>query len=231
MDKNSLTKQHIKQTAFKYGTDLCGVASVDAFKEAPEGFHPSDIFPGCGTVVVTALKMPEGTFLGKSMIPYTVTNDKLLDRLVWISVSMSREFEKEFDVKCLPVPGEPYEYWDEQNKTGKGILSLKHAGRLAGLGSIGKNSLLTNKIYGNRIVLGALLIDKKIEADKIDDEPLCIDSCSLCEKSCPAGAIQNGSVIQKLCRGSSQTVNKKGYFIYTCFRCRAVCPNGKGGSV
>jgi len=228
MNSIKITNEYVKQTASRYGADLCGIASVDSFNEAPEGFHPADIFPECKTVVVIALRMPEGTFAGNSKIPYTVANDKLLDEVVKISVSMSREFEKHHDVKCIPVPGEPYEYWDEENKTGKGILSMKHAGRLAGLGSIGKNSLLTNKKYGNRIVLGAVLIDKIIGADNIDNEPGCIENCSLCEKSCPVGAIENGSVIQKLCRGNSSVINKKGYFIYTCFKCRVVCPRGKG---
>lgn len=228
MDSNIITNESVKKAAFRYGADLCGIASVDSFNEAPEGFNPADIFPDCKTIVVTALKMPEGTFLGNSKIPYTVTNDKLLDEVNRITVSMSRDLERNYDVKCIPIPGEPYEYWDEDNKTGRGILSLKHAGRLAGLGSIGKNSLLTNKKYGNRIVLGALLIDKIIQPDNIDNDPLCIEGCNLCEKNCPVNAIGNGSVNQKLCRKNSYHTNEKGYFVYTCFKCRVVCPNGRG---
>ena len=225
---NIITNEYVKQMAFKYGADLCGVASVDVFSQAPEGFHPTDIFSECKTVIVTALKMPEGTFLGKSKVPYTAANDRLLDELFGISVSMSRELEKHRDAKCIPIPSEPYEYWDAENQTGKGILSLKHSGYLAGLGFMGKNSMLTNRKYGNRIVLGALLIDKIIQADNIDNDIKCVDGCNLCEKKCPVNAISNGSVDQKLCRGNSGIINEKGYFLYTCFECRAVCPNGKG---
>ena len=36
-----------------------------------------------------------------------------------------------------PIPcDEPYEFWDDEKKHGRGILSLKHAGVLAGLGTI-----------------------------------------------------------------------------------------------
>ena len=231
MNTKIISNEQIKQMAYKCGADLCGLASVDSFKDAPEGFHPSDIFPECRTVAVIAKKMPEGVFLGNSKIPYTVTNDKLLDDIVKISISMSIELEKNHDIKSIPIPGEPYEYWDDANKTGRGILSLKHSGQLAGLGSIGKNSLLTNKKFGNRIVLGAILIDQTITADLVDNNPICIDGCNLCEKKCSVNAIRNGNVNQKLCRGNSYLTNEKGYFIYTCFECRVTCPNGRGSGV
>lgn len=225
-----ISNEQVKQIAYNFGADLCGLASVDSFKDAPKGFHPLNIFPECRTVAVIAIKMPEGVFLGNSKIPYTVTNDKLLDEIVKISISMSIELERNYNINSIPIPGEPYEYWDEENKTGRGILSLKHSGRLAGLGTIGKNSLLTNKMFGNRIVLGAVLIDQIITADSIDNDPVCIEGCSLCEKNCAVNAISNGSVNQKLCRGNSCLTTDKGYFIYTCFECRVICPKGKGSS-
>jgi hypothetical protein len=42
---------------------------------------------------------------------------------------------------------EPYEYWDDKIPEGKGIISLRHAGELAGVGKIGKNNLLINTTY------------------------------------------------------------------------------------
>ena len=223
-----ITNKDVKQTAFNLGAELCGIASADSFNEAPHGFHPADIFPECKSVIVTAKKMPEGTFTGNSKIPYTTANDILLAEVNKISVLVSIELERLYDIRCIPVPGEPYEYWDAENMTGKGILSMKHSGRLAGLGTIGKNSLLTNKRYGNRIVLGAVLTDKVIQADSIDNAPGCVDGCNLCERRCPVNAIRNGSVNQKLCRKNSQRITEKGYFIYTCFECRVACPNGMG---
>jgi len=209
------------------GADLCGIAPIDSFKEAPRGFHPADIFPSCKSVVVIAGRIPEGPFRSGSAVPYTAVNDALLQKVIHITVSMSLELEQHGAV-CVPVPSEPYEYWDEENREGKGILSLKHAGKLAGLGTIGKNSLLTNRLLGNRMVLGALLMDLVVEHDEVDTAPRCGDECRACEDTCPVHAISGGMVNQKLCRGNSCTVNKKGYALYTCFECRSVCPHGSG---
>ena len=37
--------QDIKQILFDMGADLCGIASVDRFGQAPAGFHPHDVLP------------------------------------------------------------------------------------------------------------------------------------------------------------------------------------------
>jgi epoxyqueuosine reductase QueG len=34
MDSN-----HIKQILYDFGTDICGIASIDRFDKSPEGFH------------------------------------------------------------------------------------------------------------------------------------------------------------------------------------------------
>lgn len=40
---------------------------------------------------------------------------------------------------------------------------------------------------------------------------------------------QNGiTVNQKKCREGSQSVTKKGYFLYTCNLCRKICPSRTG---
>ncbi|MDP3177129.1 MAG: hypothetical protein Q8M76_04445 [Spirochaetaceae bacterium] len=44
-------------------------------------------------------------------------------------------------------------------------LSLKHAGLLAGLGKIGRNSLLINEVYGNMIWMSAVLTSAMLEPD------------------------------------------------------------------
>ncbi len=42
----------VKQKAMKLGADICKIAAVDRFKDAPKGFHPRDIYPECQSVVV-----------------------------------------------------------------------------------------------------------------------------------------------------------------------------------
>jgi epoxyqueuosine reductase len=201
---------------------------VERFSSAPEGFKPTDIYPDTKSVVVIARRFPEGPFLSKSPIPYTVTNDTIINEVVRITCNICNRLELEGDIIAVPVPGDPYEYWDEEKHEGRGILSLSHAGYMAGLGVFGKNSLLTNATFGNRIVLGAALLNIEIEPDDLADYDFCPPDCRVCIKSCPAGALDGKTVNQKLCRAVSQGHTKKGDYLYLCNNCRKLCPNGKG---
>uniref|UniRef100_UPI004056735D hypothetical protein n=1 Tax=Acetatifactor sp. TaxID=1872090 RepID=UPI004056735D len=53
----------------------------------------------------------------------------------------------------LEFADNPYEYWETETMTGKGVLSMKHAAVACGIGQIGKSSLLLNPKYGNRLTL------------------------------------------------------------------------------
>jgi len=214
--------------AKNFGADLCGIAAIDRFKDAPEGFRPTDIYPDAKTVVVVAKKFPEGPFLSKSTISYTMTNDIILQDVIRITCALCIRLEHDC-VIAVPIPSdEPYEYWDEEKREGRGILSLRHAGYMAGLGVLGKNTLLANNTFGNRIVLGAALLNVEIESDDLADYDFCPPDCEICLKNCPAGALDGKRVIQKLCRAKSQGHTKKGDYLYICNNCRRLCPNGKG---
>jgi len=223
-----ITSKEVKEIAYGFGADVCGIASVEKFAEAPQGFHPGDIFPDTKSVIVIAKRLPEGLFYTDNPVPYTTAKDVILHEVIRISCELSLELERNDGALAVPIPSEPYEYWDEDKREGKGILSLKHAGYLAGLGSIGKNSLLINPEYGNWLILGAVLSNIALESDQVNDHKFCDDACTLCLDSCPVHAIDGSKVNQKLCRSNSGRVNEKGYFLYICNTCRKVCPNRAG---
>ena len=223
-----INADNVKKIAFDLGADLCGVAPVERFREAPKGFGPADIYADVKSVVVVAKRFPEGAFQSVSPIPYTVTNDIILNDVVRITCNISNRLERDGDVIAVPVPGDPYEYWDEEKREGRGILSLRHAGYMAGLGVFGKNTLLVNSTFGNRIVLGAILLNVAIEPDDLADFRFCPDDCRVCIQNCPAGALDGKIVKQKLCRAVSQGHTKKGDYLYLCNNCRRLCPNGRG---
>lgn len=223
-----ITGQVIKELAEQLGADLCGVAPVSRFEKAPQGFHPRDIFPQTKSVLVIAKRFLEGPFHACSPIPYSVTNDVILAEVTRLTCELCDRLERQGRLCAVPVPSEPYEYWDAPNRTGRGLLSLKHAGRLAGLGTMGKNTLLTNSEFGNRICLGAALLDVELPGDAMADYRLCDEDCRLCIDACPVRAIDASTVNQKLCRGNSQGHTAKGEPIYVCNKCRAICPNGRG---
>lgn len=220
----------IKDLARGLGADLCGIAPVERFRDAPAGFRPSDIFPQAKSIVALAKRFPEGPFLSRSPIPYTTASDVILQEVTRLTILLCAEIEARTQARAVPVPSEPYEYWDAENREGKGLLSLKHAAWLAGLGVITANSLLTNDRYGNRLCLGAALLDIELEGDPIADYRFNCDPCHLCMDTCPAHAIRDRAVTQKLCRGNSEGKTAKGYSLYVCNACRRICPNGAGRS-
>ncbi|MBN1925512.1 MAG: epoxyqueuosine reductase [Prolixibacteraceae bacterium] len=222
-----IKSDEIKKIILELGADICGIASIDRFDQAPEGFHPTDLYAGTKSVIVFAKKIPESIFHVKSCIPYSFIDDIALHETLRLSLEISVKLEN-FKIRAIPIPSEPYEYWDEASMTGKGMLSLKHAGYLAGLGVIGRNQLLNNPNFGNLIKLGAVLTNAVLEPDPILSHNFCADTCNLCIDNCPSGALNKESVQQKNCREYSEGSTKKGVPITICNKCRSICPYRSG---
>jgi epoxyqueuosine reductase QueG len=223
-----ISPQTIKELATQLGADLCGIAPVARFDRAPRGFHPRDIFPQTESVVAIAKRFPEGPFRARTPIPYTVTSDVIHAEVTRLTCELCDRLERAGRICAVPVPSEPYEYWDAMSRQGIGLLSLKHAAWLAGLGAMGKNTLLTNREFGNRLCLGAVLLDVELPGDPLADCQLCDDDCRLCIDACPAHAIGPSTVTQKRCRDYSESRTAKGDHLYVCNQCRTVCPNALG---
>ena len=131
-----MNNQIIKEKVYSLGAEVCGIASIDRFKHSPKGFNPADIFPETKSVIVFGKKFLQGIYEATTNAPYTFVRNKLVEKLDDISFQLSYLIE-ENGYKAVPIPSaEPYEYWDSNMKHGRGILSLKHAGELAGIGSI-----------------------------------------------------------------------------------------------
>ncbi len=217
----------IKKLVFDLGADLCGIASVERFYNAPEGFHPKDLFPNSKSVIVFAKKLPEGVYYTKSPIPYSVMDDIALHEILRITFEICVKLEK-YKIMAVPVPSEPYDYWDKDTMTGKGLLSLKHAAYLAGLGVIGRNGMLCNPDFGNLIKIGAVITNADLESDLVIDYDFCSDDCNLCIENCPSGALTRENVLQKNCRLYSESRTKKGIPVTVCYNCRSICPYRAG---
>lgn len=222
-----ISPDQMKQLARDLGVDLCGIAHIDRFAEAPVGFRPTDIYPQAKSVVVIAKRFPDASLVSENPVPYTSACNSILSMVHQIICQLSVRLQ-DLGVTAVPIPSEPYLYWDEEKMEGRGILSLRHAGYLAGLGILGRNTLLINGTFGNRITLGALLLDAELKADPIVTDQSCPENCQACIDACPAKALDGFTVIQKQCREKSQVVTEKGYALYVCNRCRVVCLNGKG---
>ncbi|MFW9969834.1 MAG: epoxyqueuosine reductase [Candidatus Odinarchaeota archaeon] len=218
----------IKDKIIELGADLCGFAPVDRFDKAPSGFHPLDIYKECKTVIVFAKKVPWSTLKPTTLIPYSHFSSIVISEVDLLTLKIVRMFE-DINIGCVPIPtDDPYEHWEPERLYGRAILSLRHAGHFAGLGVLGKNTLLINEKYGNMIQLGAVLVNVGLDGDSLVDYEGCISDCKICLDSCPQGALDGITVNQKACRQQSIYKTEKGYVLKRCNLCRKVCPNARG---
>jgi epoxyqueuosine reductase len=110
------------------------------------------------------------------------------------------------------------------------ILEKNYAAN-AGLGWIGKNTLLLNAHYGSFLFLGEILTD----GDLVPDQPvtsLC-GSCNLCITSCPTGALEDEQQLNSNKCISYLTLEHRSEFVPSpnlhnylagCDICQTVCP-------
>mgnify|MGYP001328585944 CR=1 FL=1 len=225
-----LTSEDLKSIAARLGADRCGIAGIDRFAAAPSGFHPADVYSKCKSVVVFLKRMPPEVILAENPVPYSHAAYQLYAALDQIGLNLCNELEKH-RIHGVPVPTDvPYLSWDEKQKRGMGIVSLRHAAVNAGLGILGRNTLLINRDFGNMVYIGAILIDTEMQADPVIDDFACPPGCSLCIDACPVQALDGITVDQKLCRENSSFLHPRGWDIYTCNACRREClyRNGVG---
>jgi epoxyqueuosine reductase QueG len=217
-----------KAIALSSGAHICGIAPLERFADAPLGFHPLDIFESCRSVLVYARRTPSGPALSKSRIPYTFVNASAALEIDLLTLEICRRLE-DAGLRCVPIPSDdPCEHWEADRSHAIGLLSLRHAGRAAGLGFLGRSTLLINEQYGNMIQLGAVLLDAALEGDPPVEGRSCPDGCSLCISTCPQGALDGVTVDQSRCRPLSNSRNERGFLIKRCNACRTACPLSLG---
>lgn len=222
---NKISNADVKNMAYALGADLCGVASVDRFKDAPKGFHPLDVFPNCKSVISFAVRFPVGALLCETSIPYTRIRNSLTPKMDAIALNLCIELEK-LGIVSVPVPTNE-SIWDTNTNRWRSIISQKHAAQAAGLGSIGRHSLLITPKFGSMVWLGCVLCDEEIEPDKML-EGLC-NNCDLCVKACPANALEKQDLNQAACWDHAFGDDEKlQTWVISCHKCRDACPYNLG---
>ncbi len=105
--------------------------------------------------------------------------------------------------------------------------------RKAGLGWIGKNTMLITREYGSWVFLGEIFISVELPPDEPFRENYC-GTCNRCIEACPTGALKPYFLDARLCL-SYITVEHKGEipeiyreknrgWVFGCDICQEVCP-------
>ncbi len=88
---------------------------------------------------------------------------------------------------ALPIPASQILDWENQ----RAHLSHKEIAVSAGLGWIGRNNLLVNKLLGSQLRLASILTDMPLALDKKTKDSC--GACRICVTTCPASAIKENS--------------------------------------
>jgi epoxyqueuosine reductase QueG len=218
--------EQVKEMLYSLGADLCGIASIDRFSEAPKGFHPKDVLPNCKSVVVIANRFAAGTLACNSTVPYTVVRNILSNKMDEMAVKFCTEVEKQGIISVPTGTIGPTEF-DKDTQRYRNIVSAKHCAQLAGLGVIGKNTLLITPEFGNMVWLSVILMEIELKADKLIENSFC-NNCNLCIKACPVQALVEPEMKQLVCFEYAFGEENGGDWRIKCHKCRDICPHCYG---
>ena len=241
----------LKRRAINEGFDLVGVAEAGRARSAGNlerwldaGMHgemeymartrgvrsdPQLLLPGCASVVAVAMSyrcdQPDSTTLTAA------------EGRVWVSrYAWGRDYHRILKKKLVRLgrwlaEQRPGAQWRACVDTAP-ILEREWAAR-AGLGWIGKNTLLLNREFGSELFLGVLLTDQSLEPD--GPRPEHCGTCTACLDACPTAAFPEPKVLDaRRCIGyltvehrseiSDEFRSGVGTMIAGCDICQEVCP-------
>lgn len=243
MQINSL----VKKKAADLEIDLCGITDGTELKKEreilakrsrsqywPQVFTNQDLdqltqpalhFENLESIIVIAqsYKNKDNQFLSN----YVTVRDYhniLQQKLKKLAVELQQKLEKNFNYKIF-VDTAPF---------------LERAlAKRAGLGFIGKNSMLINPNLGSYLFLGELFTDLKIDTDSPLD--LNCGECQLCLENCAGKALKSEYLLeardcisyltQKKGILTEKEMDKIGTHIWGCDICQKVCPYNQSEAV
>jgi epoxyqueuosine reductase len=208
---------------------------------------PRFALPGCRTLVmVTMSYAPASEPVHPASEPLTpgVGSDSGENcRAIVARYAAGRDYHLEFEERLSRLADRLKERWPEagvKSYVDYGpVLERDHAQR-AGLGWVGKNTMLIHPEFGSWTLIGELLTTREIPPD----DPFTADRCGTCARcieACPTGAIVEPRRLDARLCISYLTIELKGPIpvslrraigtrIFGCDICQEVCPWNHGAS-
>lgn len=184
----------IKNAAREFGFALAGIAGARQVEEVPfppgRGLkRPSEVWPEARSLIVlgivvsdeamnTSVSIPSAYYPGLEDEQYFNFYYEITESRAW---RLADRLHREFGMRSRPTHR----------------IALKPAASLAGLGHIGRSTLLITPDWGPRVRLVGLLIEQELTPDApfardlCADEPRCREK-PLCIAACPYRAIVPG---------------------------------------
>ena len=263
--KNSSDTAWIAERARALGFDLCGVVRVKQFPELelteawlargyagemkyladPRRANPQSVMSGLRSVIVCALNYnsdrPRST---------EVAQLEGAEPRGWVSrYAWGQDYHEVLQQKLQALAGALRERFTQPFEArvyaDTGPINERVFAQHAGLGWLGKNTLLLNSRLGSWFFLGVILTTLEIPATlgpaELPPPDLC-GSCTKCLDACPTGALVEPYVMDaRLCisyltielRGSipEDLREPMGRHVFGCDVCQDVCPWNRRASV
>ncbi|MEJ2482992.1 MAG: tRNA epoxyqueuosine(34) reductase QueG [Gemmatimonadota bacterium] len=200
--------------------------------------HPREALPGCRTLVVVTLAHAADSYDSIPADGGTETSESAGPREAIVArYARGRDYHDVFEEKLATLESVIRDAAPESDcKTYVDygpVLERDHAQR-AGLGWIGKNTLLIDPRIGSWLLIGEVLTTLALPPD----DPFLPDRCGSCTRclvACPTGAIVDERIVDsRLCiswltienRGSIPEALRRpmGRRVFGCDICQEVCP-------
>ncbi len=244
-----LNIQYVKRVANEVGFDLCGVTQPSLFEGdkaffegwIEQGFASSldylkrniecradatRLVEGAKSVIVCAVSYKNRTSEGyptghnAKVASYACTTDyhTTIKQMLFELCQRLKEAEPSFTARCF-VDSAP-------------IFEKRYAVE-AGLGWIGRQSLLVTPEYGSFVLLGEIVTTAECDSYDTPLETVGCGECRRCVEACPNTAIKERHIDTSRCI-SCATIEREGDkkcnlhgWIFGCDECQSVCPYNK----
>jgi epoxyqueuosine reductase QueG len=206
----------IKNITLSLGADDCGLVSLSEQHASSWHIETNALLHDVKTVIVFYKKFPRYIYDSNEVKSYNQDFSDMIFFVDRISQILADKIESA-GYRALAIAS------DDETEPGRGTISLRHYAVLAGLGSIGKNSLLLTPRFGSMVELGAVITDMTLNGDFPIEKGICIPGCYRCIQSCPKRALGDVKTQVNCCKETIY-IEENGDSLSMCWLCRSSCP-------